>query len=100
MKFRRLDMIYAFAKLTVTNPDKMAAYREKAGEALSKHGGKVEAASGAVTTLDGNPSLPDIAALLSFPDADAAHAWINDPSLAEVHALRRGAGASDIVLLG
>ena len=93
-------MIYEYAMLTVTNPEKMTQYREKAGEALSKHGGKVEAASGALTVLDGTPDIPDVAALLSFPDADAAQAWINDPTLADIHAMRRGAGASDIVLLG
>jgi uncharacterized protein (DUF1330 family) len=100
MKLRRQDMIYAYAMLTVTNPEKMAQYREKAGEALSKHGGKVEAASGALTVLDGTPDIPDVAALLSFPDAEAAHAWINDPTLVGVHELRRGAGASNIVMLG
>ncbi|MCK0122530.1 hypothetical protein MWU61_18395, partial [Loktanella sp. F6476L] len=36
----------------------------------------------------------------SIPDKDAAIAWSTDPELADVHALRRGAGASDILLLG
>ena len=93
-------MIYAYAQLTVTNPDALNAYREKAGEALARHGGKVEAASKDFTTLDGNPAAPDTAALLSFPDRDAALAWANDPDLADLHALRRSAGGSDILLLG
>ena len=93
-------MIYAYAKLTVTNPDALNAYREKAGEALARHGGKVEHASAVATTLDGAPDLPDVAALLSFPDRDAALAWANDPELEDIHALRRSAGASDIVLMG
>ena len=93
-------MIYAIAQLTITNADSMAKYREVAGDALAKHGGKVEAASGAFTVLDGNPSLPNAAALLSFPDKDAALGWANDPDLADVHALRRNAGSSDILLLG
>lgn len=93
-------MIYAFASLHVTNPDNMAKYREVAGAALARHGGKVEAASGDVSALDGAPQLPGVAALLSFPDKTAAVAWINDPDLVEVHALRRNAGTSDIILLG
>lgn len=93
-------MIYAYAKLTVTNPDALNAYREKAAEALARHGGKVESASKDFTVLDGNPEQPDTAALLSFPDRDAALAWANDPDLANVHALRRSAGGSDILLLG
>ncbi|KPA20040.1 hypothetical protein shim_39990 [Shimia sp. SK013] len=92
-------MIYAYAKLTVTNPEALAAYRDKAGEALARHGGKVEQASGAALAIDGTPDMPDVAAILSFPDKDSALGWINDPSLADIHALRRNAGGSDIVLL-
>ena len=92
-------MIYAYAKLTVKNPNALNAYREKAGEALARHGGKVEQASGQTISPDGRPDLPDVAAILSFPDRAAAEAWINDPDLAAVHDLRRDAGASDILLL-
>lgn len=93
-------MIYAYAKLTVTNPDALNAYREKAAEALARHGGKVESASKDFTVLDGSPDQPDTAALLSFPDRAAALAWANDPDLAALHELRRSAGGSDILLLG
>jgi uncharacterized protein (DUF1330 family) len=97
---RRNTMIYAYASLTVTNPDALAAYREKAGAALAKHGGKVEIATAAARAIDGAPTIPDAVALLSFPDAKAALAWAHDPTLADVHALRRNAGVSDIILLG
>jgi uncharacterized protein (DUF1330 family) len=93
-------MIYAYVSLTITNPESLAKYREVAADALAKHGGKVEAASREFTVLEGAPSAPDMAAVLSFPNKDAALAWANDPEIANVHALRRGAGASDIVLLG
>ena len=93
-------MVYAFANLTVSNPNALAQYRDVAGAALAKHGGKVEAASGAFTVLDGTPTEPSAAALLSFPDKEAAVAWATDPELADVHALRRSAGGSDILLLG
>lgn len=93
-------MIYAFAKLTITKPEALTEYREKAGPALAKHGGAVVAAAADLTAIDGSPDIPDTAALLSFPDKDSAMAWINDPELAKTHDLRRSAGASDIVLLG
>ncbi len=93
-------MIYAFAKLTVSNPQALAEYRDVAGQALAKHGGKVESATGEFTVLDGAPDKPNVAALLSFPDKTSALAWTNDPELADVHALRRSAGGSDILLLG
>ena len=93
-------MVYAYAMLTVLNPSALEAYREKAGAALAKHGGKVEAASGEFTVLDGTPDAPNVAALLSFPDKPSALAWANYPELKDVHALRQSAGASDILLLG
>lgn len=93
-------MIYAYAEITVTNPEALAKYRDVASAALAKHGGKVETTAREFTVLDGVPDKPSVAALLSFPDRDAAIAWSTDPELADVHALRRGAGASDILLLG
>ncbi|MDE0588801.1 DUF1330 domain-containing protein [Halocynthiibacter sp. C4] len=93
-------MIYAYANLKVTNKESLLKYRDLAGEALAKHGGKVESSANQFTKLDGYPDFPDVAALLSFPDRDAAIAWAEDPELAHVHELRRGAGDSEIVLLG
>jgi uncharacterized protein (DUF1330 family) len=93
-------MIYAYAKLTVSSSQALAHYRDVAGPALAKHGGKVESAAKEFTVLDGSPDAPNVAALLSFPDKAAALAWATDPELEDVHALRRSAGASDILLLG
>lgn len=93
-------MIYAIFKATIIDPGSIAAYRESAAAALAKHGGKVEQATPAPTALDGTPQIPDIAAILSFPNADAARAWINDPELASIHDLRRKAGDTEIMLLG
>ncbi|SMX46222.1 DUF1330 domain-containing protein [Actibacterium lipolyticum] len=93
-------MIYALVYIKIDNPDSLAAYRDKAGDALTKHGGKLEAASKTPTSFEGSLGLPDLAGVLSFPDKDAALAWINDPELAPVHALRRGAGDSSIILVG
>ena len=96
-------MIYAYVKLTVTNPQALAQYRDVAAPALAKHGGKVESAVKEFTVLDGAPDAPDApdaGAILSFPDKAAAVAWADDPALEHVHALRRSAGGSDILLLG
>lgn len=93
-------MIYALFRATIAHPEKLAAYREQAAAALARHGGKVEHATASVMALDGAPDVPDVAALLSFPDAGAAHAWIDDPELQALHDLRRAAGRSDILLLG
>lgn len=93
-------MIYAYVKLTVTNSDALAQYRDVAAAALAKHGGKAEIAAKECTILDGTPDVPNVAALLTFPDKASAVAWAEDPDLADVHELRRAIGGSDIFLLG
>lgn len=93
-------MVYAIAQLNVTDPDSLAAYRQVASEALARHGGQVVQASTELSALDGAPDLPHGIAVLTFEDTDSAQAWINDPDLADVHALRRKIGRVDITLLG
>ena len=90
---------HAIVTMTVTSPESLARYREKAADALSRHGGTVLQASADLDLLEGGPELPTLAAVLTFPERAAALAWINDPELAPVHALRRGGGHSTIVLL-
>jgi uncharacterized protein (DUF1330 family) len=90
---------YAFVNLTITNPDSFAAYREKAGAALKKHGGAPLEVSKQPEVIEGTAPAPSVAVILTFPGRDAAKAWINDPELAEVHALREGSGTSTITLL-
>ncbi len=90
---------YALVTVTVTNPDSFAAYREKTGDALKKHGGAPMEVSKESEVIEGEGTAPTVAVILTFPDRPAAKAWINDPELAEIHALRRGAGQSNIVLM-
>lgn len=91
--------IQALALITVTDKDTLGRYREKAADALAKHNGSVIAADPAPIVLEAASDTPNIAALLSFPDVEAAQAWINDSDLADVHALRNGGGKSTIVVL-
>ena len=90
---------HAIVKMKISTPEKLAAYREKAADALAKHGGSVLQASRELSVIEGSAELPDIVAILAFPDQAAAQCWINDPSLQEVHALRQGCGETSIILL-
>ena len=90
---------YAFVNLTITNPNSFAAYREKAGAALKKHGGAPLEVSKQSEVIEGTVAAPSVAVIVTFPDRDAAKAWINDPELSEVHALREGSGVSNIILM-
>ncbi|QDG78374.1 DUF1330 domain-containing protein [Labrenzia sp. PHM005] len=89
----------ALALITVTDKDALGAYREKAPDALARHGGSVVRADPEPVVLETAGDRPNIAALLSFPSAEAAQAWINDPDLADVHALRNKGGKSTIVVI-
>lgn len=93
-------MVYAFVQITITDPAKFAEYASAAGPALARYGAKPEAVSQEPVRLEGDTPPPSRAVLLSFPDRDAALGWINDPEFADVHALRRGAGQSEITLIG
>lgn len=90
---------YALVTVTVSNPESFAAYREKAGDALKKYGGAPMQVSKEAEVIEGDAPNPDVAVILTFPDRTAAKAWINDPELADVHALRASAGDSKIVLM-
>ena len=90
---------YAFVTLDIRSPEHLAAYRERAGAALARHGGEVLQASREPAILEGDGHLPDMVAVLGFPDRDAALAWISDGDLADIHDLRRGSGESTILLL-
>ncbi len=90
---------YAIVTVTVTNPSVFDAYREKAGAALAKYQAKPMEVSKEAQVIEGNGAAPDVTVILTFPDRDHALGWINDPELAETHALRRGAGSSHIILM-
>lgn len=90
---------FAIAHLTVSNPDSLAAYREKAADALAKHGGTVVQASADVIAIEGEPAMPNMIAVIQFPDQAAAVAWKNDPDLQDVHALRLNSGKTEIICL-
>lgn len=93
-------MIYAYANIIVEAPEQLAAYREKAGEALARHGGQVLQAAPQQTILEGSRDQAGIGVILGFESKDGALSWINDPQLTELHALRNSAGQSTITLLG
>lgn len=93
-------MIYAYVNMKTMNPEKLAQYREHAGAALAKHGGTLVATGKENEVLEGEIDAPAMAAVLSFPDKDSAHAWINDAELKHVHEMRRNAGDVSIVLIG
>lgn len=73
----------------VTNPERFADYNPGSlpaiGATLQKHGGAVSFA-GAPEFLGGESRHSAVS--ISFPDADAAKAWLDEPDYAEAKAIR------------
>lgn len=92
-------MAYVYVNLVLKDAEKMAAYREKAGAALQKHGARPLVSTPTQTVLEGNRDETGIGVILEFESPEAAKAWIEDPELQEIHALRQAAGQCAITLL-
>lgn len=92
-------MTHVVVQLTINDQDALMAYRAKAADAMARHGGAFAQVSAEPELLEGKATLPTMMGVLTFPDSTAAKAWIADPALADVHALRNKAGTSVITLL-
>lgn len=89
---------YVTVQLEITDPATFAEYRKVGGPAVAKHGGKPLSAGHAELMFDaGVGTHPSV--LLEFPDAVAARAWLDDPDLADAHALRNKGAKASITLL-
>jgi uncharacterized protein (DUF1330 family) len=90
---------YVVVQLAPKDEAVLQRYFERGGEAVRKHGGKPIAGGPDVAVLEDNGGGIAARVLLSFPSAEAAHDWIDDPELAEVHDLRRRGAQTTITLL-
>ena len=89
---------YVTVQLDITDAETFAEYRKVGGPAVAKHGGKPLSAGKASLLHDaGVGVMPSV--LLEFPDTAAALAWMSDPELADVHALRNKGAKATVTLL-
>ncbi|MEM7177828.1 MAG: DUF1330 domain-containing protein [Pseudomonadota bacterium] len=89
---------YVTVQLEITDQEVFGEYRQHAVAALAKHGGRPVKLAGSETLHDAGIG-PSPSVLLAFPDAASVRAWIHDPDLAEVHALRNRGARATITLL-
>ena len=87
---------YAIVTLVVKDTEKLAEYLAVGGPAVVKHQGKALAGGPKVEALQ-QPHGPTKGVVLKFPSAGHITAWLEDPELAEVHALRDA--AADVTIL-
>ena len=78
---------YMIAYQKIDDPVFEEEYNAGAIPLVEKHGGEI-VAIGQPIVLEGEEPLSDVAAIVRFPDIDAARAFCNDPDYAPLIALR------------
>ena len=91
--------VYLIAQVKVTDDEWVPKYATSVHEIVHKHGGKYLSRSGNVKTLEGKPLDTTLIALLQFPSAGAAEAFVNDPEYAPHAAARQGGSESRFLMI-
>jgi uncharacterized protein (DUF1330 family) len=90
---------YLIADIKVTDNGWVPEYAASVHDIVHKHGGKYLARSGNVKTIEGKPPDTTLIAILQFPSAEAAEAFVNDPQYAPHAAARKGGSDSRFQLI-
>jgi uncharacterized protein (DUF1330 family) len=91
--------VYLIADIKVTNDGWVPEYAAVVHNIVYKHGGKYLSRSGKITNLEGTNPVTTLIALIQFPSADAASAFLNDPQYAPFAAARRAGSESRVRLI-
>ena len=91
--------VYMIADIKVTDDKWMSAYAASVHDLVHKHGGKYLSRSGNVKTLEGKPLDTTLIALMTFPTAQAAQAFVTDPKYAPYAAARQAGSESRFQLI-
>ena len=95
---------YVIALVRAVDPDgadALAEYRRRNTDAVARHGGRFAVRGGPVVPLELVPEgeAPLRVVVLEFADAGAARGWYESEEYAPLRELRRGASATDILLV-
>jgi uncharacterized protein (DUF1330 family) len=85
---------YVIADVKVKDARWVPGYAASVHDLVHKHGGKYLSRSGNVKTLEGKPLDTTLIALMEFPSATAAEAFVHDPEYAPFVAARQGGSES------
>ena len=89
---------YLIANVTVTDPERYAAYRAQAPAVIARYGGRYLVRAGQVHQLEGDMAL-DRVVVLEFPTLEAAQAFYASADYAPLRQIRQQAARSSIVLV-
>jgi len=99
LKEMKTMTVYLIAHVKVTDDGWVPAYAASVHGIVHKHGGKYLSRSGNVKTLEGKPLDTTLIALLQFPSAEAAEAFVTDPEYAPYAAARQRGSDSRFQLI-
>jgi uncharacterized protein (DUF1330 family) len=90
---------FLIADIKVTDDKWVPDYAASVHNIVHRHGGKYLSRSGNVKTLEGGPSDISLVAIMAFPSAQHAEAFVADPEYAPYVAARRGGSESRFQLI-
>jgi uncharacterized protein (DUF1330 family) len=84
--------------ITITDPQKYAAYAKHTPRIIARHGGKMLVRGGEPEWIEGKPSGERVV-VLEFPDRAAAKAFYTSKSYQEILGIRQGASVAHGVIV-
>ena len=90
---------FLIADIKVTDDNWVPDYAASVHDIVHKHGGKYLSRSGNVKTLEGAPLDTSLIAIMAFPSAKAAEAFVSDPTYIRYATARRSGSESRFQLI-
>ena len=89
---------YILADNKIVNAEAYASYITSITASVEKFGGRYLVRGGKPVRRSGNRQWNRVV-LIEFPSMEAAEAWLDDPNLASLHAMRETNAETQLVLL-
>ncbi len=90
---------FLIADIKITDDKWVPEYAASVHTIVHRHGGKYLSRSANIKTLEGGPSDTSLVAIMAFPSATHAEAFVADPAYAPYIAARRGGSESRFQLI-
>lgn len=91
--------VYLIAEVRVTDDRWVPGYAKEVHGIVHRHGGKYLSRSGNLRTIEGQPLDATLVALIQFPTAKSAEAFVNDPAYAPFATERQEGSVSRLRLI-
>jgi uncharacterized protein (DUF1330 family) len=91
--------VFLVADIRITVDKWVTQYAASVHDIVHRHGGKYLSRSGNVRTLEGGPSDTSLIAIMAFPSARQAEAFVADPAYAPYVAARQSGSESRFQLI-